>query len=1439
MRTRLAQKGWMLPVCLWLLCAPVASAATNVAVFNFQMTSGSPDWRWLEKGLADRIATDFVQSRGLSVVARDEMQLVAQKMNWVPEMATTDAARMDEIRKSLKIEQLISGVYAVADGRIRITGQIVDVESRMELARKEVEGPVEQVLDLQRQLSAELLGWFTQRPPAEILETLPVWTRSLPAAKALYEGMDLYDQGRYGEGWLRFRQASRDDPQYVEAVYWVGKMYYFMNRYEHARRSLERFVYMDMAHPRLGDAMVEYVHTYESTPDVSADALLRMYEDMGRRFPNAAIWQGSEWGYFGKWRAGEWLLCKRVHLLAQVGRHEEAVRLSGPVLHSVDWSIELPMGWAVPYGLQNLLEHHARTAALPVVPIQWCPGFSAGETWMIPDPLEGSWLEFDLGCRPQTVRVEPRRLVGDQFSNQDRTMIFNSSWTRGMVAMRAPNGYVFKSLVFRPLTEGDDGRLEVRFRWPEAYQEKSPAWTPSETVDLAVARQEGLRCDAPFGSGLLIAECRVVVKDAHSGPIVVRGIEVAPTLTRIEHPGSMEIHCQDTADFVVHVDGHIARWFSGTVGPLEAGQHTVRLLPVLPGTPYGEWECPVTIEAGKTTRLIGRLPWKEGTLWGDWHSALVGVGYPTPRSSLWQGEDEQPAVQADDQTIRVIWSFEGDLWSSASTDGETFSPPWKLDLPVSSGWNESHPCLVRDESGRFILIFLSDRDAQHRSLAYVSWSRDFLHWSSPALISDLGASRSCTVFQDHLGRLILDGRKFKTHRVWISSDACHWTPEQIPGRTLTQDEPGRFCCYELTSKKQAGSDETESYRYQLSRWTSSDLDQWSAEEIVGTFEKEGTCMSLGCATQGEHGPVLILTSSDGFRTPCEPDPQGRWHLVGTPQRVWEGNFSMTHHPRWGYVVAAMQYREPAYWSPSPRCGPHVWRGPDLNPLRKCRAPLPPGNVQEPPPRKEPEWADKIAPDVTLSWAAIGKPFDVISEHWPPPDASKIPVGELVYVYAFSDRRDVMEGSRHFSPPSPGSGTVLPKAQVAMFPVGDQKVAVALDAEKADAKFYDVIRLDLTGKGDFRDALKIPRIYLCPERNASGEGKVEYEFAAGLPAMTFGGRQLAAGIVIGYEEGAVLGSAAKLSYCFSTCMVGECRFGDKVYKVRFYDKTENLDVRDPPRPLKGMADPEGPAGDEWGDWFCADCYEDGAGIIKYTNVGEDVIRYDGQAWVINRERIPQACYGNPILVDGKWWVVRVADDDRHVTAEPWTGPTATIHLDRPFWRMVLIGEESILYVYGGREPVPVPAGRYQVLEYREYLISNPNFTSPRVEMYSGRRGAIATFDLRAGATAPIAIGSPLHARMKVTQTEGALRFRFDWRDAGGRDVGFYEGEKRWQVRFELVRASDGRKIIYEAKTWEAEQRGWVIPPGHAGTWTITAEFKDTFPITVEPATFTIE
>jgi len=47
-------------------------------VFNFGMSSDTPEWKWLEKGMADMLTNDLVTGQ-FAVVARDEMQAVAMQ----------------------------------------------------------------------------------------------------------------------------------------------------------------------------------------------------------------------------------------------------------------------------------------------------------------------------------------------------------------------------------------------------------------------------------------------------------------------------------------------------------------------------------------------------------------------------------------------------------------------------------------------------------------------------------------------------------------------------------------------------------------------------------------------------------------------------------------------------------------------------------------------------------------------------------------------------------------------------------------------------------------------------------------------------------------------------------------------------------------------------------------------------------------------------------------------------------------------------------------------------------------------------------------------------------------------------------------------------------------------------------------------------------------
>ena len=59
-KTTIRRHGRLLCAAAVIVAAAArAPAATHVAVFNFQMTSDTPEWVWLEKFLADRLITDF------------------------------------------------------------------------------------------------------------------------------------------------------------------------------------------------------------------------------------------------------------------------------------------------------------------------------------------------------------------------------------------------------------------------------------------------------------------------------------------------------------------------------------------------------------------------------------------------------------------------------------------------------------------------------------------------------------------------------------------------------------------------------------------------------------------------------------------------------------------------------------------------------------------------------------------------------------------------------------------------------------------------------------------------------------------------------------------------------------------------------------------------------------------------------------------------------------------------------------------------------------------------------------------------------------------------------------------------------------------------------------------------------------------------------------
>ena len=1397
-----------------LVAAPVL-AATNVAVFNFQMKSDTPDWKWLEKGLSDRIATDFVQDRSLTVVARDEMQMLAQKMNWVPEMATSDPARMKEIRAGLKVEHLVTGVYEVAREQIKITGQIVEVEGRTELARQEISGPVVEVLELQRRLSAELLAWFSKQPPAQILAQLPVWTRSLPAAKALYEGMDLYDQGRYAEAWLRFRQASRADPAYMEAQYFVGKMYYFMNRYAHARRALERFVYLDRTHPRAGDAMIEYVHTYECC-DVPAETLLKLYDDLGRRYPEAFIWEGGNRGRSGLMTCRDWVRFKSALLLAQVGRAKEAAVLTAPATH--DANLPSP----APDGVLHLLAHHVRTAeAFPPEMVIEPRDPRARQAMLVFAPGDRE-LRYDL--------PRPTRLLGKEQKDLDRTAAFDKEQVTANLFLLAPTGHVFKSLCFFPVAGGDDGVMDVTLRLPGNYQSDV---APARSAALAEARRGGIRWEGGPRIGLLVARCVFRVSSARSGPVVVTGVRVAPVLERVASPGAIDVSCPATASFRVDVDGVFARWFPGLVGPLAPGEHVVRVYPAEADTPWGESTATVSVTAGGVTPAVLPLQWRPDGGWAGWKPMTVPQEYGDLERRLHK-PGGAPAVLADGDAIRLVWSRDGDLWSAVTTDGESFSKPRKLDLPVSSAWLEKDPRLMRDAYGRFILTFQSDRNAQHRMLGYLAWSRDFVHWSAPAAVSDRYVPNCYAVMADDRGRTLWVEPDKELLRLYATSDGIRWEElaavksEEPKGSLwfphLIQRPDGQ---YELLARSGRAYMVTE--RPDPNDWhgyvrrLSGDGRTWSRPQRL--FDLPKVRYSWSCAVRSDKGTVLFGSSFDILQSTSRTmlvaeQPDGSWKASGQFRGVAADTASAAWHPKWGYVIAWMM-PEGAQYSPHPAHGPFVMRAASLDAVLAA-----PGvDIQPEAPFFVPAGPRLLSggPDadgrVTARTVENKEKVEAKGPAVPAP-APRTGVGKLTYgthpqLESLGHSSIHLVGEEHFRKPAPGAGTVSPRALVVTVLRPPLTLAVALDATKPDALHYDIVRLDFTGQGNFASAYILPQESM---RYSPATKEFSYAFLDRGLKVKLGERAYTIVAGVGYKE---LEGHREIHIGLYTSAEGVCRFGDKVHRVRLYDESSNLRVDDVPKTIFQDTSHEAQEG---GDTFFVDR---GDGKFK------------SYAWGL---------YGSPVLVDGALWNLRVSTDGGQVTAEPCAGPTGWVRINHPAWQARLAGPAMALWIYGGPDPVPVPAGRFVLVDYVEWLTADASKPRTRLVVHRTEKGdnAIDEVVVRPGGTTDITVGSPVSLPVDAVKQGEVIRFDYKVCDATGRRPAFAQNEREapgdWNSTHVKVCDANGRPVAVcylktDGRTWHME---WKPPPGVCGEFRATPAIESFgFPVQPKPAIFEIK
>jgi TolB-like protein/Tfp pilus assembly protein PilF len=190
--------------------APRLPDKPSIAVLPFTNMSGDPEQEYFADGMVEEIITGLSRIRWLFVIARNSSFTYKGR-----------AVDVKQVGRELGVRYLLEGSVRKSANRIRIAGQLIDASSGVHLWADCFEGAIEDVFELQDQMTASVLGAIAPRlRQAEIERARRKPTASLDAYDLFMRGLaNIYKWSREGnkEALRLFYKAVELDPDFSAA----------------------------------------------------------------------------------------------------------------------------------------------------------------------------------------------------------------------------------------------------------------------------------------------------------------------------------------------------------------------------------------------------------------------------------------------------------------------------------------------------------------------------------------------------------------------------------------------------------------------------------------------------------------------------------------------------------------------------------------------------------------------------------------------------------------------------------------------------------------------------------------------------------------------------------------------------------------------------------------------------------------------------------------------------------------------------------------------------------------------------------------------------------------------------------------------------------------------------------------------------------------------
>src|SRR4051794_8216188 len=190
----------------------------SIAVLPFQNMSGDQEQEYFADGMVEDIITALSRFKSLFVIARNSSFTYKGK-----------AVDIKQVGQELGVRYVLEGSVRKSGARLRITGQLIDAATGAHLWADRFDGELEDVFDLQDQMTASVVGAIAPKlEQAEMERDKCKPTESRHAYEYYLRGMSAFHQfsrSSNAEALTLFGQASELDPHFAAAYGMAARCY--------------------------------------------------------------------------------------------------------------------------------------------------------------------------------------------------------------------------------------------------------------------------------------------------------------------------------------------------------------------------------------------------------------------------------------------------------------------------------------------------------------------------------------------------------------------------------------------------------------------------------------------------------------------------------------------------------------------------------------------------------------------------------------------------------------------------------------------------------------------------------------------------------------------------------------------------------------------------------------------------------------------------------------------------------------------------------------------------------------------------------------------------------------------------------------------------------------------------------------------------------------